>query len=194
MLALLAELRVPVAGSNSPAAHRALVDCTDPRLALLLAFDGAALVGLGIGVIDPRRFWKALALRNPALLAERIPALIKRRLRKQRTATTAPADIPSLDDVLTGPSGKSWSDSSPDIGNVTLILLHPSWRGRGESAAYIYALMEELGRRGATQVAARIARSNISSIRMCYAAGMAIEEDGAHVLATIDLPLQGMRA
>jgi GNAT superfamily N-acetyltransferase len=191
LLALLAELRVPVAGSTSPAAQRALVRATgDARLVLMLAESDARLAGVGIGVLDPQRFWRALALRNPVLVMERIPALIRRRLRRRATQAGEAADPAGLAALLSPPSTLDSATSSPAIGQVALVLLHPDLRRRGDSPAFLRALLDELHRRGATRMVARIARSNIASVRMCRAIGVSVEDRGATLFATAQLPLR----
>jgi len=193
LLQLLAVLRVPIAGSVSPAAHRALANAAlrDPRLIVLLAERDGELVGVALGVLDPRRFWRQLALRNPALIAERIPALIRRRLRKRRAEAQATADPDGLAELLSPATGRHWMESSPQVGHVSLVLLHPKLRGSGVSVPFMQRLLEELQSRGATRADARIARSNLASIRMCHRCGMSIELDGSNVLGTMDLPVRG---
>jgi hypothetical protein len=186
LVQLLSELRVPIAGSTTLVAHKALARAIgDPRLVVLLAECGDLVHGVSLGVIDPKRFWKDIAVRNPQLLALRLLSIVKRRMRKR--PSSGEESVPALTILLDSPTGRHWGESSPDIGQVTLVLLRPELRGSGMSVPFMSALLDELARRGARRVDARIARGNIPSIRMCKRLGMTVEDTGANVFATGDL-------
>ena len=192
LLSLLAEMRVPIAGSANPVAHRALVNSIcDSRLIVLLAEDNSQLCGVCLGVIHPSQFWKSLALRNPLVLLYRGLALVKRRLKRgQVGAATADPDSNTPSDLFDPPTGRKWGESAPSIAQIALVLLRPEVRGSGQSARFFARLLSELEQRGVRRIDARIGRGNIPSIRMCRSLGLKIEDTGANVFMTGDLPVQ----
>jgi ribosomal protein S18 acetylase RimI-like enzyme len=190
LLRLLAELKVPIAGSTQPAAHRVLFDAglKDPRLIVLVAERGGEQAGIALGDIDPKQLWRDLALRHPILLLLRIPALLRRRRQQLHFNAEPAADISGF---ASPRSSREWGESSPQIGHVMLFLVRPELRGRGLSNPLLQMLVQELEAGGATRIDARVARGNLPSARALHRIGLNVEDRGSYIFCTGDTPLQG---
>lgn len=194
-VALLTDLRVDIAGTQSAAVYRAVCrDAVAHRGSLaVLARCGGESAGIAIVLLHPHSYWRAFAKRRP-MLALLVAA---RRLRsRSRAAKPEHKEIASGGSaagygVAPGPPPLPWTHAEPGIARLLFIGVAARYRGMGVSGKLFGAIAAALAEQGARAVDASIGKANLASLKAHRRAGWTLYEDRDHVYAFCDVVARG---
>ena len=152
-------------------------------VAIVARFNGK-IVAYVLAVMNAARYWKALGWRSP-LVACRIVIDRLKSDRGRPSAHELPAELEEHIDRQA--RQESWSDSDSRIAKILFIGTHPDHQGRGLGKDLYHHCFDELRKRGATRVDARVSLDNVASLHLHLRTGWNLRYQPDAVFATRSL-------